>query len=96
MAAIAPLAPLAPAVRAEHERWDGTGYPDGLAGDAIPIAARITFACDAFHAMISDRPYRKSIGRVAAERQLRENAGSQFDPGVIDALRGVLRASPQD
>jgi PAS domain S-box-containing protein len=85
-----PLAHLAPAVRAEHERWDGGGYPDGLSGTAIPVASRITFACDAYHAMISDRPYRKSLGHETATERLQNNAGSQFDPDVVSALIDVL------
>jgi PAS domain S-box-containing protein len=87
---IEPLSHLAPAIHAEHERWDGHGYPDGLAGEEIPVAARITFACDAYHAMVSDRPYRKSLGRDRAIRELREHAGSQFDPAVVEALLTAL------
>lgn len=89
---IPPLAHLAPAIHAEHERWDGQGYPDGLAGQEIPLAARITLVCDAYHAMISDRPYRRSLGRDRAIRELREHAGSQFDPAVVAALLTALGA----
>ena len=68
------LAHLAPAVRAEHERYDGGGYPDGLPGEAIPISSRITFVCDAYHAMCSNRPYREALPearrRVRLRRQL--------------------------
>jgi PAS domain S-box-containing protein len=85
-----PLAHLAPAVRAEHERWDGAGYPDGLSGTVIPVASRITLACDAYHAMISDRPYRKALGHEMARERLQNNAGSQFDPDVVTALIDVL------
>ena len=81
---------VAKAVRHEHERWDGGGYPDGLAGERIPLASRIVFACDAYHAMVSDRPYRRALGQAAAVAELRENAGSQFDPEVVAALLGVL------
>ena len=88
VAATATLAHLAPAVRAEHERWDGRGYPDGLAETAIPIASRIVLACDAYHAMTSDRPYRAALGPEAAREELRSHAGSQFDPVV------VARSSP--
>jgi HD-GYP domain-containing protein (c-di-GMP phosphodiesterase class II) len=64
------LAYLAPAVRAEHERWDGHGYPDGLAGEQIPLASRITFVCDSYHAMISDRPYRRGMRARSAQAEL--------------------------
>jgi diguanylate cyclase (GGDEF)-like protein len=83
------LAQLAPAVRAEHERWDGGGYPDGLTGRNIPLASRIAFACDAFHAMTSTRPYRDALPLEVALRELRANAGTQFDPAVVDALLRV-------
>ncbi len=77
---------IAKAVRHEHERWDGGGYPDGIAGEQIPLASRIVLACDAYHAMTSDRPYRKAMPIETALDELRENAGSQFDPRVADAL----------
>lgn len=77
---------LAPIVRAEHERWDGRGYPRGLAGEEIPIEARIVFACDAFHAMTSDRPYRAALSEEEAIAELRANAGTQFDARVVEAL----------
>jgi response regulator RpfG family c-di-GMP phosphodiesterase len=84
------MAHLAPAIRAEHERWDGKGYPDGLRGEEIPIASRIVFACDAFHVMTSDRPYRASIGTRAAIEELERNAGTQFCPHVIPALLDII------
>ena len=80
------LEQVARAVRHEHERWDGDGYPDGLAGDAIPLASRIVLACDAWHALVSDRPYRKALDHEAALAELRRCAGTQFDPGVVAAL----------
>ena len=83
---------LAPAVRAEHERWDGSGYPDGLAGERIPIASRIALVCDAYHAMTSDRPYRRSLGHATAIEELRRHAGSQFCPRSVEALLRVLDA----
>jgi response regulator RpfG family c-di-GMP phosphodiesterase len=86
------LAHLAPAVRAEHERWDGRGYPDGLAGEAIPLASRIVFACDAYHAMVSDRPYRKRLADDEARRRLEEGSGSQFCPTVVGAMVAALEA----
>jgi HD domain/GAF domain len=81
---------LAPMVRAEHERWDGKGYPDGLAGEAIPLASRITFVCDAYHAMTSDRPYRRALSSDAARAELRANLGTQFCPTAGSALLTVL------
>ncbi|HEX8206973.1 MAG TPA: diguanylate cyclase [Solirubrobacteraceae bacterium] len=90
VAAIPPLAHLAPAIRAEHERWDGRGYPDGLLREEIPIASRIVFACDAWHAMTSDRPYRQAMPLAQARAELTENAASQFDPEVVEALLSAL------
>jgi response regulator RpfG family c-di-GMP phosphodiesterase len=84
------LAHLAPVVRAEHERWDGKGYPDSLKGEEIPLASRIVFACDAFHAMTSDRPYRKSIGVRAALEEIKRNANTQFCPRTTEALLDVI------
>jgi diguanylate cyclase (GGDEF)-like protein len=77
-------------VRSAHEHYDGSGYPDQLAGDAIPLESRIVLACDAFHAMTTDRPYRKALGVEEARRRLVEASGSQFDPQVVDALLRVL------
>ena len=90
MRAIPGMGPIARVVRHEHERWDGGGYPDGLAGDDIPLAARIILACDAYHAMVSDRPYRKAMSHHDAMAELTTNAGTQFDPEVIQALVGYL------
>ncbi len=89
------LAHLAPAIRAEHERYDGAGYPDGLTADAIPIASRITLACDAYHAMTSDRPYRSALTREQALIELRDNAGTQFDPDVVAALLNLVESDPE-
>jgi putative nucleotidyltransferase with HDIG domain len=75
-----------PLVRSAHERWDGRGYPDGLATREIPLGARIICACDAFHAMTSDRPYRSAMPVVDAIAELRRHSGGQFDPAVVDAL----------
>jgi putative nucleotidyltransferase with HDIG domain len=77
-------------VRSCHERWDGDGYPDGLAGEAIPLAARIVCACDAWSAMRTDRTYRKALPLDVAAAELRACAGSQFDPRVVDALATVI------
>jgi HD-GYP domain-containing protein (c-di-GMP phosphodiesterase class II) len=80
-------------VRSCHERWDGTGYPDGLRREQIPFESRIVFCCDAYHAMTSDRVYRRARSREAAVAELRANAGTQFDPEVVEALcRVVARA----
>jgi putative nucleotidyltransferase with HDIG domain len=85
------LARVGEIVRSCHERWDGKGYPDGLRGEEIPLAARIVFCCDAYSAMTTDRPYRKAMSREAAFEELRRNAGSQFEPRVVEALRRVAR-----
>lgn len=84
------LSHLAPAIRADHERWDGKGYPDGLAGEEIPIASRIVLVCDAFHAMTSDRPYRGALDAHVALGEIRKNAGSQFCPRTVEALVATL------
>ena len=85
------LADVRPIVRACHERFDGAGYPDGIAGVDIPIEARIIFVCDAFDAMTTDRPYRKRMPDEEAFRRLLDNAGSQFDPDVVEAFLEVNR-----
>lgn len=84
------LSHLASAVRAEHERFDGHGYPDGLSETGIPLASRIVFACDAYNAMTSDRPYRSAMPAANALQELRDGSGGQFDPTVIDALLEVV------
>jgi two-component system cell cycle response regulator len=89
------LRALAPMIRAHHERWDGTGYPDGLAGDSIPLGARLVAAADAYGAMTSDRPYRQASTPAYALAELRRCAGAQFDPAVVAALERVLGADPQ-
>jgi HD-GYP domain-containing protein (c-di-GMP phosphodiesterase class II) len=91
VARIDAFAHLAPAVRASHERWDGGGYPDGLAGERIPLAARIIAACDTWDAMVTDRPYRKARTREEAQAELERVAGTQLDVGVVGALLEVLR-----
>lgn len=77
-------------VRWSHERYDGAGYPDGIAGEEIPIEARVVFCCDAFSAMTTNRPYRAAMSEAAAIAELRAGAGTQFDPRVVDALIDAL------
>jgi HD-GYP domain-containing protein (c-di-GMP phosphodiesterase class II) len=89
------LRPVAMIVRASHERWDGKGYPDGLAGEDIPLGARIIAACDAYEAMTSDRCYRAAMRHEAACEELRREAGRQFDRKVVEALVHELDASGQ-
>jgi HD-GYP domain-containing protein (c-di-GMP phosphodiesterase class II) len=93
--AVPGLGTVARIVRHEHERWDGSGYPDGLAGEAIPVGARIILACDAYHAMTSDRPYRKAMPHAEAIRELGRGAGTQFDPQVTEVLIGCLYSQRQ-
>jgi HD-GYP domain-containing protein (c-di-GMP phosphodiesterase class II) len=77
-------------VRSCHERWDGNGYPDGLAGENIPLVARIVCCCDAYNAMTTDRPYRAALPASEALAEVERNAGTQFDPRVVDALREAV------
>jgi diguanylate cyclase (GGDEF)-like protein len=84
------LSAVLPIVRHEHERWDGGGYPDGLAGEAIPLGSRIVLACDAYDAMTTDRPYRPAMSDAEARSQLLAGAGSQFDERVVAVLLQVL------
>jgi HD-GYP domain-containing protein (c-di-GMP phosphodiesterase class II) len=84
------LANVGVIVRASHEQFDGTGYPDGLAGGAIPIEARICSVCDAFSAMTTDRPYREAMPAPLALAELRRCAGTQFDPAVVAAFERVI------
>jgi diguanylate cyclase (GGDEF)-like protein len=84
------LEEVRPIVRHCHERFDGTGYPDRRAGEDIPIESRIILVCDAYHAMTTDRPYRKRLPREEAIRRLDEGAGTQFDPDVVEVCKRVL------
>jgi HD-GYP domain-containing protein (c-di-GMP phosphodiesterase class II) len=84
------LAPVAPLVRSHHERVDGNGYPDGLAGDAIPLASRIIAACDALDAMTHEHRFRRALPLGLAMAVLREHAGSQWDRRVVDQLMAVV------
>ena len=76
-------------VRSSHERWDGAGYPDGLRGEEIPLGARIIAVCDAYDAMVTDRPYRRGTDSASALAEPRRCAGSQFDPAVVQAFCAV-------
>ncbi len=94
------LRPIARLVRASHERWDGTGYPDRLRGEEIPLGARIVSVCDAYEAMTTDRTYRPAVSPELACQELRHCAGGQFDPAVVDAFLAVIadgaEAAPAD
>jgi HD-GYP domain-containing protein (c-di-GMP phosphodiesterase class II) len=90
VASIPAFAHLAPAVRASHERWDGGGYPDGLAGERIPLAARIIAACDTYEAIVTDRPYRPARTPSQAAEELRRVAATQLDARVVGALLDEL------
>ncbi len=80
------LAGVGRLIRSSHERWDGAGYPDALAGDEIPLGSQIVFICDAFSAMTTDRPYRRAMSNEDARAELRRHAGTQFAPAVVDAF----------
>jgi two-component system, cell cycle response regulator len=84
------MAPVGRLVRASHERFDGTGYPDCTPGGEIPLGARIVAVCDAYDAMTSDRSYRLAMSPDAAVAELRRGAGTQFDPGVVRVFCEVL------
>jgi len=84
------LRPVARLVRSTHERYDGTGYPDGLAGEEIPLGSRVVSVCDAYEAMVSDRPYREALSSDEAIEELRRHAGTQFDPKVVEVVTRAL------
>jgi two-component system, cell cycle response regulator len=86
VAAAPALRQVAALVRSSHERWDGTGYPDCLRGSEIPLGARIVAVCDAFDAMIANRPYRVGMRPEQALEELQHCAGTQFDPAVVEAF----------
>jgi HD-GYP domain-containing protein (c-di-GMP phosphodiesterase class II) len=81
-------------VRHHHEHFDGSGYPDGLSGDQIPVGARVVLVADAFNAITTDRPYRKARSKGEALEVLKKNSGTQFDPLVVRALEGVIHLVP--
>jgi HD-GYP domain-containing protein (c-di-GMP phosphodiesterase class II) len=84
------LAPASELIRWTHERYDGTGYPDGLRGDEIPIGSRIIAVCDAFDAMLSERPYSPARSVAAALEELQRHAGTQFDPTAVSAFCDLI------
>jgi HD-GYP domain-containing protein (c-di-GMP phosphodiesterase class II) len=90
---IGSLKPIVPWIRHAHEHWDGSGYPDGLSGEAIPLASRILLVADAFDAMTSDRPYRRALSHDEALAELRHQAGTQFDPRCVAILDEHLTLS---
>jgi two-component system cell cycle response regulator len=90
IAAAPALAAAARLVRSTHERFDGTGYPDGLAGEQIPLGARIIAVCDAFTAMTSPRPFAAQLTTAETVAELKRCAGTQFDPAVVDALSELV------
>jgi putative nucleotidyltransferase with HDIG domain len=81
-------------VRSSHERWDGSGYPDGLAGDQIPLGATVVSCCDAFNAITTDRPYRAARSTAEALEEMRAASGRQFNPVVVEALTRIAQRSP--
>jgi HD-GYP domain-containing protein (c-di-GMP phosphodiesterase class II) len=91
LARVPGLEVVATIVRYHHERWDGSGYPDGLTGDRIPLASRIIAVCDSFNAMTSDRPYRRAMSPEDALTELHINAGWQFDPAVVFAADAAFQ-----
>ena len=91
------MIPVATLVRSSQERWDGAGYPDGLAGEEIPLGARVIYVCDAFDAMISDRPHAAARTLDDAMHELHGGSGEQFDPRVVEVFEAVWRelAAPE-
>ena len=90
LAPITKMAPVSPIIRSHHEKFNGTGYPDELEKDQIPLGARILTVVDAYVAMTDDRLYRKSLGHTKALEELINNKGSQFDPEIVDIFMKVI------
>jgi HD-GYP domain-containing protein (c-di-GMP phosphodiesterase class II) len=88
------LAEASEIVMHHHEHFDGSGYPDGLRGEQIPVGSRIVLVADAFNAITTDRPYQKARSKAEALKVLRSHAGTQFDPQVVKALEGVIHLVP--
>jgi putative two-component system response regulator len=88
-------AQVGPIVRGHHERWNGSGYPDGLAGEEIPLGARVISVVDAYDAMTTDRPYRKALSFQDAVGELRRWADSQFDPRLVDTFLEMIEAAKE-
>jgi HD-GYP domain-containing protein (c-di-GMP phosphodiesterase class II) len=84
------LVGVAKMIRSSHERWDGRGYPDALAGEEIPLGAQIVFVCDAYSAMRAERPYAAALPEADALAELRRHRGTQFSPAVVDAFLGAV------
>jgi putative nucleotidyltransferase with HDIG domain len=95
LAKVEAYAEIATAVRHHHERIDGLGYPDRIAGETIPVISRIVCVADAYNAMTSDRPYRDAMSTEVARSRLRQAAGSQFDPVIVDAFDAILASSSE-
>ena len=89
------LRPLVPVIRAHHERWNGSGYPDGLKAEQIPFSARVIAVTDAYTVMITDRPYQRASTQEVALAELRRCAGAQFDPQVVETLVRLLESAPR-
>ena len=92
IAAAPALVPVARLVRSSHERWDGGGYPDELRAEQIPLGSRVISVCDAYEAMISERPYSVAMMPARALEELRRGAGTQFDPQVVAAFGRLMAA----
>jgi len=84
------LVPIADFILTHHERWDGNGYPQGLAGEAIPLISRILSVADAYDAMTQDRPYRSAMPKESAVDELIAQSGTQFDPGVVRIFLDII------
>ena len=89
------LKPIAEMIRYHHERWDGKGYPEGLRGEAIPVLSRIIAIVDAYDAMVNDRSYRKALSPEKAQKEIRDNAGTQFDPALAEEFLKLLKERPE-
>ncbi len=96
LAEVEDFSEIATIVRHHHERWDGQGYPDGLAGDEIPLISRIIFVADAYNAMTSDRPYRDAMPSRVARMRLAQGVETQFDTTVIAAFEAVLAGAAEN